>query len=141
MLTPAERRFVLAARVARLGSVGPDGTPHLVPVCFALADASLYVPIDEKPKRPGVVLQRLRNLTARPLASVLVDRYDEDWRNLAWVMLRGTAEIMTGGAEYEAAQAAARARYPQLRDMRLAGLPVIALRIVRVTSWGALDPV
>ncbi len=141
MLTPAERRFVLAARVARLSSVGPGGTPLLGPVGLALVEARLYVPIDEKPKRPGAGLQRLRNLAARPQAAVLVDRYDEDWRQLAWVMLRGPTEILTDGEEHAAAQAAARARYPQLRAMRLEGLPVIALRIARVASWGALDPV
>ena len=32
-----------------------------------------------------------------------------------------------------------RARYPQLAGMQIAGYPVIALRIERVTSWGNLS--
>ena len=32
-----------------------------------------------------------------------------------------------------------RERYPQYRTMRLTGLPVIALRIERTTSWGNLS--
>ena len=36
------------------------------------------------------------------------------------------------------AQALLRERYPQYRTMQLADLPVIALRIERVTSWGNL---
>ncbi len=139
-LGAAERSFLEAARVAHLATIGPDGTPHLLPVCFALADASLYIPIDEKPKRPGARLQRLRNIAARPGVAVTVDRYDEDWRRLGWVMLRGRAEVLAGGAEHARAQALARARYPQLRPMRLEELPVIAVRIVRVTSWGDLAP-
>jgi len=139
-LSTAERAFLETVRVAHLATIGPDGTPHLVPVCFALADENLYILIDEKPKRPGTRLQRLRNIAARPAVSVTVDRYDEDWRRLGWVMLRGTAEILAGGAEHARAQTLARARYPQLRPMRLEELPVIAVRIARVTSWGDLTP-
>ena len=37
------------------------------------------------------------------------------------------------------AQARLRERYPQYRGMDLAPLPVIALRIARVTHWGTLE--
>jgi len=70
----------------------------------------------------------------------VVDRYDEDWARLGWVMLRGWAEILPGGVEHAHAQALLRARYPQLAAMALAALPVIALRIERATSWGELSP-
>ena len=140
MLSADQRAFIEQARVARLATIGPDGTPHLVPVCFALLGESVFVPIDEKPKRPGVVLQRLRNIAARPSACLLVDHYQEDWSGLGWVMLRGRAEILTAGAEYAAAQVAAQARYKQLAAMRLDGLAVIALRVSRVRAWGAVGP-
>jgi len=55
------------------------------------------------------------------------------------VMLRGPAEILADGAEHDRAQALLRARYPQYRTMALADLPVIAIRIARVTSWGDLS--
>ena len=55
-------------------------------------------------------------------------------------MLRGRAEILEGGAEHDRAQELLRARYPQYRGMQLAELPVIAIRIERVTSWGDLLP-
>ncbi len=110
-----------------------------MPVCFAISGASLYITIDEKPKRAGARLKRLENIAANPAAAVVVDRYDEDWTRLAWVMLRGRAEILTGGEEHAAAQAQLRARYPQLKAMRIELQPVIALRIERVTSWGNLD--
>jgi len=140
MLSEPERAFVATARVARLATVGPDGTPHVVPVCYALAADRLYITIDEKPKRPGARLQRLRNIAARPAVALVVDRYDEDWTRLGWVMLRGPAEILDRGAEHARAQDLLRARYPQLRAMTLDALPVIAVRIARATAWGDLTP-
>jgi hypothetical protein len=51
-------------------------------------------------------------------------------------MLRGPAEILTAGAEHDRAQEWLRSRYPQYRGMELVELPVIAVRIDSVTSWG-----
>jgi hypothetical protein len=56
------------------------------------------------------------------------------------VMLRGRAEILDAGEEHDAAQALLRSRYPQLAAMQIDALPVIAVRIERVTSWGNLTP-
>lgn len=138
MIPDAERRFLGAARVAHLATADASGAPHVVPVCFALDDAALYVTVDEKPKRADRPLKRLRNIAENPRAAALVDRYDEDWRRLGWVMLRGMAEILHEGAEHDRAQDLLRARYVQYRGMDLAPLPVIALRVARVTSWGDL---
>jgi PPOX class probable F420-dependent enzyme len=139
LLSEAERRFLETERVARLATADASAHPHVVPVCFALAEATLYIAIDEKPKRAdGPPLKRLRNIAANSAVALVADRYDEDWTRLGWVMLRGRAEILAAGEEHARAQALLRARYPQLRTMRIAGLPVIALRLERVTSWGNL---
>lgn len=138
-VTEAERRFLDAGRVGHLASADAAGAPHVVPVCFALDGDTLYITIDQKPKR-GTTLKRLRNLIENPNAAFVADRYDEDWTRLAWVMLRGRAEILDCGAEHDAAQARLRAKYPQYQTMRIDALPVIAVRIVKVTSWGALTP-
>ena len=138
-LSDAERAFVDAMRVARFATADAAGSPHVVPVCYALAGDDFYVTIDEKPKRAGLrAMKRLRNIGENPNVAVVVDRYDDDWVRLAWVMLRGRAEILAGGDEHDHAQAALRERYPQYRAMRLEPLPVIALRIGRVNAWGAL---
>jgi len=140
MLNDAQRRFVDTARVAHLATADRQGMPHLVPVCFCLDAASLYITIDEKPKRADIPLKRVRNILENPAVAVTVDRWDEDWTRLAWVMLRGTAEILAAGDEHDRAQQRLRQRYPQYRAMDLAPLPVIAVRIRRVLSWGALGP-
>jgi PPOX class probable F420-dependent enzyme len=138
MLTDTQRRFLEAGRVAHLATADRLGAPHLVPVCYAVIDGSLYITIDEKPKRTDVPLKRLRNIQQNPAVAVTVDRWDEDWTRLAWVMLRGEADILSSGPEHDRAQDALRARYPQYRRMSLDELPVIAVRIRRVLSWGAL---
>lgn len=140
MLTEAQRRFLGAQRVARFASSDARDQPHVLPVCYALLGESAYFSIDEKPKRvPARALKRLRNIAHNPRVALVVDRYDEDWTRLGWVMLRGRAERLDAGAEHDAAQAALRARYPQYRTMQLDALPVVAIRIGAVSSWGNLD--
>ena len=138
MLTELQRRFVDKNRVGHLATAEKNGMPHVIPVCYALADDMLYVTIDEKPKRRDMPLKRLRNILENPNAAFVADRWDEDWSRLGWVMLRGAAEILYDGPEHDRAQAMLRERYPQYRAMNLAELPVIALRIERATSWGNL---
>ena len=140
MLTEAQRRFLGAQRVARFASADAAGAPHVLPVCFAVIGDSAYFSIDEKPKRVAAPrLKRLRNIAENPSVAMVVDRYDEDWTRLGWVMLRGRAEVLRAGEEHAAAQAALRARYPQYRAMRLDALPVVAIRIERTSAWGNLD--
>ena len=139
MFSEPQRRFLAASRVAHLATADGTGAPHVVPVCYAFAQTTLYITIDDKPKRTGVKLRRLRNIAENPTVCVTVDRYDEDWSRLAWVMLRGRADILPDGAEHDAAQALLRARYPQLRTMSIERHPVIAVRPTRVTSWGNLQ--
>ena len=139
MLSVRERAFVETRRVAHLATADSRAVPQVVPVCFGLAEDALYITIDQKPKRDGGrPLKRLRNIAENPRVSVVFDRYDEDWRRLAWVMLHGRAGILTEGPEHDRAQALLRARYRQLEAMEIGPLPVIVMRIERVASWGDL---
>jgi PPOX class probable F420-dependent enzyme len=143
ILNDAERRFVMEARRAVLATIDPDGRPRLVPVCHVLAGARdvLYSPIDEKPKRSADprALARVRDILARPEVVVLVDRWDEEWRRLAWVRLAGAAELIEPDhAEHAGAVAALRAKYAQYAAHRLEARPVIRVAVARVASWGAL---
>jgi PPOX class probable F420-dependent enzyme len=138
-LDERRRRFLEAGRVGHLATADRSGMPHLVPVCYAIEGASLYITVDQKPKRQDIPLKRIRNILENPQIAFIVDRWDEDWHRLAWVMLRGPAEILERGAEHDRAQSLLTARYPQYRAMDLKDLPVIALRIARVSDWGAVD--
>src|ERR671918_2787888 len=128
MLTDQQRAFLAAQRVARLATADGAGRPHVVPVCYALLRDKIYFTIDEKPKRKPTALKRLANLRANQVAALVVDRYDEDWSRLGWVMVQGPAEILASGTEHDLAQAALRQRYPQLAAMRIEALPVVAVR-------------
>ena len=140
MFSELELRFLEQQRVAHLATADAHGVPQVVPVCFAILGGALYITIDQKPKRvAGKGLKRIRNIAENPVAAAVVDRYDEDWTRLGWVMLRGRAEILSEGAEHRHGQSLLRARYRQLATMQIAHLPVIALRIERVTSWGNLS--
>jgi PPOX class probable F420-dependent enzyme len=140
MLSDQQRRFLDAGRVGHLATADRSGVPHVVPVCYAVAGETVYITIDEKPKRRDIPLKRVRNILENPYFSFVVDRWDEDWSRLGWVMLRGVAAILDDGSEHDRAQALLRERYKQYRTMALADLPVLALRIARAASWGNLSP-
>ena len=139
MLSEPQACFLAARRVGHLATADARAAPHLVPVCFVVSEGAVYITIDQKPKGDARALKRLKNIIENPVATFVADRWDEDWTRLGWVMLRGPAEILADGAEHDRAQSLLRSRYPQYRGMALDDLPVIAIRIERVTSWGNLS--
>jgi PPOX class probable F420-dependent enzyme len=130
------RAFLAGARIARLATVDAAGAPHVIPVCFALAAGRLYSVVDEKPKRT-THLARLRNIEANPNVALVVDRYEEDWSQLAWVQVRGTARVLETGASYDAGLRALGDKYEQYGAMDLEGRPMIEVTPARVTAWRA----
>lgn len=98
----------------------------------------LWTPIDEKPKRvhDPMHLARIRDISSRPAVAVLVDRWSEDWSELAWLRLHGRARVLPqpAGDVLEAL----RDKYSQYREHRLEARPIIRIELERVTSWGRL---
>ena len=129
------RRRVATKFVARMATADADGRPHVVPICFALEDDTLYFAVDFKPKRTAN-LKRLRNIAANPAVSVLVDHYEEDWDKLWWVRLDGKARLVTEQAEVDRALNLLAQRYKQYRNTLPNG-PVVAITIERMTGWSA----
>jgi PPOX class probable F420-dependent enzyme len=129
----AER--VAGAPVARLATVGIDGRPHAVPICFVLDGDTLYSAVDHKPKR-SAALQRLANVRAHPDVAVLVDHYDDDWTALWWVRLRGRARVLDEGDERDRALAQLREKYTQYREEPPTGA-VLAIDVVEWRGWAA----
>jgi PPOX class probable F420-dependent enzyme len=156
-LTTEQRRFLAAARSATLATLATDGRPRLVPICFVVGadDDSgrhrLYSPLDEKPKRTDDprTLARVRDLQARPDASLLVDRWSEDWSRLGWLRLDGRGDVLgperdlasraNDRDEHAIAVAALRNKYPQYATHALDTRPIIRLTIDRAVSWGDLS--
>ena len=134
-ISPDERATVERARVARLATVRPDGTPHLVVVTFALHGDTVVTAVDSKPKR-SQHLQRVRNLQQRPAAALLVDHYDEDWSRLWWVRLDGEAEVVRDEPRRTDVLAPLIAKYPQYQSAAPPG-PVIVIAVRSTASWSA----
>jgi len=136
-LTSADALQAFAGQpVAVLGTADEAGTPHLVPVTFALVANCVVFAVDFKPKA-SARLRRLDNIQVRPAVSFLVDEYHEDWERLWWVRVDAHAKILReapGNKRYEEAVDGLAAKYPQYRDVRPSGAVVIA-EVVRVTGW------
>jgi coenzyme F420-0:L-glutamate ligase/coenzyme F420-1:gamma-L-glutamate ligase len=140
-LSPEQIAFFARQRVARLATADGAGRPHAVPVCFACAPNSIYIALDEKPKHvPVIHLKRVRNILENPDVALVADRYAEDWDLLAFVMVRGRAELLEPGSEeHAAAVRLLRGKYHQYEAMRIEENPVIAMRAEKAASWGVLD--
>jgi PPOX class probable F420-dependent enzyme len=137
-LTERTRAFVDRQRLGHLATADAGGMPHVVPVCFVLLADTVYVAIDEKPKRGDPrALRRLRNIADNPRLAIVFDEYDDaDWSRLGFVLLRCTARLVEEREERTQALAALRAKYRQYRGMQLEQRPLIAADVERVTTWG-----
>lgn len=150
ILTDEQRAFATTARSATLATIGSSGRPRLVPICFAIGSdardgrARLYSPLDEKPKRSPDPheLARVRDLLILPDATLLIDRWSEDWSELGWLRLDGRAELLEPEPrerdEHAAAIAALRVKYRQYETHRLEERPIIRFTVDRAVSWGSL---
>src|SRR6266545_1345452 len=130
--------FIAEGRVGRLGTADASGQPLVVPICYAFDGHSLFSAIDAKPKTrsPGE-LKRIRNIRENAKVSVVIDRYDEDWSELRYVIIQGEARLLTGGDEFARGAGLLLAKYPQYRAMGLGrdeGL-MIVVEPSKVTHW------
>ncbi len=124
-------------RVGRLGLVDDEGAPRVLPVTFAVAEGRIWSAIDQKPKRAGEPA-RLRFLRRDPRAALTVDRYSDDWDQLAWVQVLGSVRILDAG-EGAAGLEALSSKYGQYREETPPG-PLLALDPQRYLWWRAGDP-
>ncbi len=133
-----ERDFITSHRVARLATVDAQGQPHVVPIVYAFDGSLLYTPLDAKPKRVDVhQLQRVKNIRANPHVATVVDDYADDWTQLAWVQIRGTAQLVEEGEAHATGVRLLTAKYPQYQTMPLDDRPIIVITPERITSWRA----
>lgn len=130
----ARERFATAP-VVRLATVRADGTPHVVPVVFALAGDTIYTAVDQKPKRTSR-LQRLDNVRHEPRCALLADHYDDDWSKLWWVRADGRADVVDDPDEDHPGLSLLATRYDTYRVDPPKGALVI-ISVQRWTGWAA----
>jgi PPOX class probable F420-dependent enzyme len=114
-----------------LGLLDEEDRPRVLPVTFAVWDGAVWSAIDRKRKRSAEPA-RLRRLRRRPEATLLVDRYDDDWSRLAWVELRGSVAVEPLGPALQALTE----KYPQYAGERPQG-PLLRLEPERFACWRA----
>lgn len=126
------RELLETERVARLAYLDDDDRPRLLPVTFAVSGDALWSAIDEKPKRTPEPA-RLRYLSRRPEAALLIDVYDDDWSRLAWVQLLGRVDVLPV-KESPDAMAALAAKYEPYARQAPPG-PLLRLTPRRALHW------
>jgi PPOX class probable F420-dependent enzyme len=137
---PRVLQFLSLARIGHLATSDREGAPHNIPVCFWFDESSrFYFIVDEKPKRlGGTGLKRMRNIAANPHVALVIDNYEEDWSNLAYVLVHGDAQVVDDPAEYMLALRNLRDKYQQYRSMTLAPErnPLVRIDARRAHAWG-----
>jgi PPOX class probable F420-dependent enzyme len=128
-------RRAAAADHGVLATINRTGAPDLVPVCFAIVDGHVAIPVDSvKPKR-STALGRIGNLDRDPRATLLLERWDAvDWSRLWWVrvsMVRAETSPGLGGR----LAAELRSRYSQYAAIEFDA--VLTFRIDRIAGWEA----
>ena len=122
--------FVRSQRVARLGTVGHDGTPHNVPVCTVAANGRIYFATEKDARK-------VRNLRKNPRVALVFDHYSENWQRLAGAMIVGTSVIMDQGAAFRRARQALYRKYKSYA--RVAAIEEGDSVIVCVTPTGSFS--
>jgi PPOX class probable F420-dependent enzyme len=131
--------FLRAARIAHLATADAGGQPLVIPICFAFDGKEFFSPIDEKPKQLSPQrLKRLRNIEENSQVSLVIDRYDENWRKLAYILISGQARILLTGKKHRRAVSLLRRKYRQYHSMVIEERPMIAIRPLGVKAWGSL---
>jgi PPOX class probable F420-dependent enzyme len=140
VLTAADRALLAEARTATLATIDPHGRPRLVPICHVVDDDGVvWSPLDDKPKAVDDVrgLARVRDVLRRPEVALLVQRWSEDWTELAWLRLAGRAALVEPADVPGAVVIALRRRYPQYADHDLEHRPMLRMVVERATRWAA----
>jgi nitroimidazol reductase NimA-like FMN-containing flavoprotein (pyridoxamine 5'-phosphate oxidase superfamily) len=132
-LSGAETAFVDAARVARLGTSMPDGSPHVVPVCPVLDLDRILI--------ASAFDRKVANIRETPAVCIAFDEYSEDWdHGLFQVIVFGEAYLVESGPEFERDANLVNEKFPQypvstypiVEDTTV----IIEIRATRVSSSG-----
>ena len=133
------REFICDHRIARLATASEDLQPSVIPFCYIFDGQHIYSPIDEKPKNVAdSALRRVKNIERNPRVALVIDDYSEDWSKLAYVLITGTASIISpDNDEHVRAVELLREKYPQYRSMKIEERPMIKITPVGIKRWAA----
>ncbi|MFT5391126.1 MAG: hypothetical protein ACI8PT_001318 [Gammaproteobacteria bacterium] len=150
-IAPSVGRAIDLSPVARLAITRPGRTPWAVPIVYAYADQRIWSPVDGKPKAQMPPMDSAPNTALRPIARIghlrregsatlLIDRYDEDWTQLWWIRLTlkvAVLELPPDTAQDHIGALALLSKYRQYASTALFGTPptLLEMHITAVASW------
>jgi nitroimidazol reductase NimA-like FMN-containing flavoprotein (pyridoxamine 5'-phosphate oxidase superfamily) len=104
-LSTGDTVFLKAQGVARLATVGSDGTPHNVPVCPLVDGGKFYFASEANARK-------MKNLRANPRTTIVFDVYRDSWKGLRGLMVVCTARIVDA-AEFKKIRRKLYKQYPK----------------------------
>jgi len=136
------RTYISDHRVARLATADASGRPSVIPICYAFDGITIYSPIDRKPKSVSAQdLKRVRNLEVNQYVCLIIDDYSDNWAELSYVQISGTARMIEPDDELQGEHRRAvemlRDKYPQYRSMDIDRTPMIKITPTRLKAWRA----
>jgi coenzyme F420-0:L-glutamate ligase/coenzyme F420-1:gamma-L-glutamate ligase len=132
-ITTEQRAFLSTRFVANLATADANGTSYVVPICFTVAGDDYYIVTSDNNRRA-------RNVRENPQAAMVADHYEDDWKRIGYVVVRGRAELLESGPEHEKATQLLRTRYPQFEDRApIEERIMLVLRVEHATGWGVLS--
>jgi nitroimidazol reductase NimA-like FMN-containing flavoprotein (pyridoxamine 5'-phosphate oxidase superfamily) len=86
-------------------------------------------------------MKRIRNFVENPRVAFLIHHYEEDWQQLYYVLIRGTATILEDGLERQRALLLLEEKYVQYRKRQLAEGDGLVIKLVpeSIQRWGWQD--
>ena len=124
--------------VGILSVTRPKDAPWSCPIVFAPSDGVLYSPVDGKPKSGGA-LARLNHIAREGEATLLLERYENDWQALWWIRLSLDAKVIAPAEHEHPAVDALRRKYQQYETTPVLGDPPVLVRLTirSIAAWAA----
>lgn len=129
--------LIKGVKVARLATVDQKSHPYVVPVVFVFHENSFFIPLDEKVKTVNArKLKRVKNIEKNPNVTLLIDKYQNDWKKLFFLMIHGKATMIDGKniKLLDKIHKLLISKYPQYKKIGI-GNSCIMINPIKVTFW------
>lgn len=125
--TAGEERFLKRNELGRLGTISPEGMPHVVPVSYIYQAANILIATDYQTRK-------YRNLRANNRVAFVVDVYKP---NRA-ILIQGRAYLLERGSEFQEAYGLFYNRFSWVRadPWKEGEAPFIKIEPTHKISWG-----
>jgi len=129
--------LIKGAKVARLATVDQKSHPYVVPIVFVIHENSFFIPLDEKVKTVNArKLKRVKNIEKNPNVTILIDKYQNDWKKLFFLMIHGKATVIDSNNNklMDKVHKLLISKYPQYKRIGV-GNSCIKINPTKVTYW------